>query len=342
MMPQIRKDPVTGRWVVFSPERLRRPVQYQFNDGGAEGGPDPFLEGNESFTPPEVFAIRDPQSQPNGPGWKVRVVPNRYPALRVEGDLDKEGIGFYDKMSGIGAHEVVIETPLAGVELEQQSLEDVVNVLKACRARFTDLMKDLRFRYLLIFKNVGPLAGASIRHAHAQIIALPVVPITMKQKLDACRDYFIRKDRNLFEDMLREELKLGERMVCENAGFAVFCPFAARFPFEVCVMPKQQRADFYQCSDHELVLLADVLKKVLMAYRVGLECPNYNLILHTAPVRQARNEEWPSQESDFRWHIEILPRLTGVAGFEFGTGFFINPMMPEEAARFLKEVKIDD
>ena len=245
-------------------------------------------------------------------------------------------------MNGIGAHEVVIETPDTDKDLELQSLENVVNVLKAYRARIVDLMRDSRFRYLLPFKNVGAFAGASMRHPHSQIIALPVVPMHLRDKLEASHQYFAQKDRNLFEDILRAEIKSAERMVFENAGYAVFCPFACRFPFEVCIMPKQQRADFHQCSDHELVLLADILKKILMAYRTGLERPSYNLILHTAPIRRGRAEDGASVDFDFRWHIEILPRLSGMAGFEFGTGFFINPVLPEEAARFLREVKTND
>jgi UDPglucose--hexose-1-phosphate uridylyltransferase len=340
-MPEIRKDGIVDRWVVFSPERLRRPLQYNLHPLEESHEPDPFVEGNESYTPPEVFSIRNPGSAPNGPGWKVRVVPNSFPALRVEGELRKEAVGLYDKMSGVGAHEVVIETPDAGMELEQQPLENIVNVLKAYRSRLADLAKDVRFRYLFAFKNVGALAGASMRHAHSQIIALPVIPINIREKLDAAKLYYEQKDRNLFEDILKAEIKSGERLVFQNAGYGAFCPFASRFMFEVTVMPRQQRAGFSACTDHELVLLADILQKVLRAYRVGLERPSYNLILHTAPVRCRAGEGWETMEQDFRWHIEIFPRLSGVAGFEFGTGFYINPMFPEDSAKFLREVKTD-
>ncbi|MDR1145862.1 MAG: DUF4921 family protein [Verrucomicrobiales bacterium] len=340
-MPEIRKDGIVERWVVFSPERLRRPLQYNQHPPEPADEPDPFAEGRESYTPPEVFAVRHSGTAPNGPGWKVRVVPNSFPALRVEGELRKDAVGLYDKMSGVGAHEVVIETPLAGVELEQQPLENIVNVLQAYRARLADLAKDARFRYLFAFKNVGALAGASMRHAHSQIMALPVIPINIREKLDAAREYYAQKDRNLFEDILRAELKSGERLVFQNAGFGAFCPFASRFSFEVTILPRQQRAHFHLCTDHELVLLADILRKVLLAYRVGLERPDYNLILHTAPVRLRKSENWDTLESDFRWHIEIFPRLSGVAGFEFGTGFYINPMFPEDSAKFLREVKTD-
>jgi UDPglucose--hexose-1-phosphate uridylyltransferase len=341
-MPEIRKDGIVERWVVFSPERLRRPMQYDLHAiEDANHEPDPFLSGNESYTPPEVFAIREPGSAANGPGWKVRVVPNHFPALRVEGELHKEAVGLYDKMSGVGAHEVVIETPEANVELEQQPLENIVNVLKAYRSRLADLTKDIRFRYLFAFKNVGLLAGASLKHAHSQIIALPVIPINIREKLDAAKKHYAQKERNLFEDILKAEIKSGERLVFQNAGYGAFCPFASRFSFEVMIMPRQQRCNFHNCTDHELVLLADILQKVLLAYRVGLERPDYNLILHTAPVRSSKSDDWDTMEQDFRWHIEIFPRLSGVAGFEFGTGFYINPMLPEDSAKFLREVKIN-
>ncbi|MDZ4788264.1 MAG: DUF4921 family protein [Blastochloris sp.] len=339
-MPEIRKDPITGRWVVFSPERLQRPNQFSGQEElSLEGGVNPFISGNESFTPPEVFAIREAGTEANKPGWKVRVVPNRFPALRVEGELNKEAVGFYDKMNGIGAHEVVIETSDPTLALEEQPLSGIVDVLKAYRARMLDLMKDSRFKFLMVFKNVGAQAGASQKHAHSQVMALPVIPLVLKEKLLPCRDYFALKDRNLYEDILRNEIKGKERMVYENAGYGIMCPFASRFPFEVLLLPKQQRADFHSCTDHELVLLADALQKVLLAYRTGLNVPSYNLILHTAPLRHGRKDQWHTLDFDFRWHIEILPRMAGIAGFEFGTGFHINSVLPEEAARFLRQVK---
>jgi UDPglucose--hexose-1-phosphate uridylyltransferase len=342
-MPELRRDPVVGRWVVFSPERLRRPNEYEFaRPEPTKPEENPFLPGNEAFTPAEVFALRDEGTAPNTPGWRVRVVPNRFPALRVEGELDKEAVGFYDRMNGVGAHEVVVETPDPKLALEDQPLSGVVEVLTACRARMIDLAKDTRFRYILVFKNVGPLAGASLSHAHSQLIAVPVTPIVVKEKLQACRRYFEVKDRNIYNDILRNERKLGERLVYENAGFTAFCPFASRVPFELCILPRKQAADFHASSDHDLVLLGDVLKRVLKACQRGLGSPNYNLILHTAPLRHPRKDYWSTIDFDFRWHIEIVPRLTGIAGFELGTGFYINPTLPEEAARFLREVKTDD
>jgi UDPglucose--hexose-1-phosphate uridylyltransferase len=175
-------------------------------------------------------------------------------------------------------------------------------------------------------------------HAHTQLIALPVTPIVVKEKLMAARAYYLEKDRNLFEDILKAERKAGDRVVFENDGFTVFCPFASRFPFETCLMPRRQQADFHASSDADLVHLAEALQKTLAAYATALNHPDYNLILHTAPFRRSRRpDSWTTIDADFRWHIEILPRLTGVAGFEFGTGFYINPTLPEEAANVLRE-----
>jgi UDPglucose--hexose-1-phosphate uridylyltransferase len=299
---------------------------------------DPFLEGHETYTPPELYAIRPNGGAANSPGWQVRVVPNRFPALRVEGDLEKEAIGFYDRMNGIGAHEVIVETPHPKLPLEKQSLQGVTRVLEACRSRILDLSKDIRMHYILIFKNQGARAGATMPHAHTQLIALPVTPIVVKEKLMAARAYYLEKDRNLFEDILKAERKAGDRVVFENDGFTAFCPFASRFPFETCLMPRRQQADFHATSDADLVHLAEALQKTLAAYATALNHPDYNLILHTAPFRRSRRpDSWTTIDADFRWHIEILPRLTGVAGFEFGTGFYINPTLPEEAANVLRE-----
>ena len=341
-MPELRKDPVVGRWIVFSPERQIRPERYRCEEmPPTKPEEDPFLEGHETYTPPELYAIRPNGGSANGPGWQVRVVPNRFPALRVEGDLEKEAVGFYDRMNGVGAHEVIVETPHPKLPLEKQSLQGVVKVLEACRARILDLSKDIRLHYILIFKNQGARAGATMPHAHTQLIALPVTPIVVKEKLNSARAYYMEKDRNLFEDILKSERKAGDRVVFENDGFTVFCPFASRFPFETCLMPRRQQADFHAASDADLVHLAEALQKTLAAYASALNHPDYNLILFTAPFRRSRRQDsWTTIDADFRWHIEILPRMTGVAGFEFGTGFYINPTLPEEAANVLREATL--
>jgi UDPglucose--hexose-1-phosphate uridylyltransferase len=340
-MPELRKDPIIGRWVIIATERGKRPSDYAAAPVEAlEPAKNPFAEGNEHMTPPEIFAFRDPKSRPNGPGWQVRVVPNKFPALRVEGDLGKEGQGLYDKMNGIGAHEIVIETPNSNLQLEQQPVEGVARVMETYKIRMLDLLRDGRLRYILVFKNFGKQAGASIGHPHSQLIATPVTPKRMKEKLVGAMQYYAYKDRSIFEDILKQELREGQRLVYENAGFVAFCPFAARFPFEVTIMPRRQSAYFAEIHPDEMLLLADVLKVTLQKLAKALNQPQYNYIVHTAPARYVHHGYWTTIDQDFRWHIEILPRLTLIAGFEVGTGFYINPTAPEEAAKYLREIPV--
>ena len=340
-MPELRKDPVVGRWVIIATERGKRPGEFvQQRVEPVNPSKDPFAEGNEQYTPPEIFAFRDPRSKPNGPGWQVRVVPNKFPALRVEGDLGKEGQGIYDKMNGVGAHEVIIETPNPSLQLEQQPVEGVARVIETYQIRMIDLLQDKRFRYILVFRNFGPQAGANIAHPHSQLIATPVTPKRIKEKLASAMQYYGYKDRSIYEDILRQELKEGTRMVHENAGFVAFCPFASRFPFEVTIMPRRQSAYFQDIQPDEILLLADVLKVTLQKLAKALNQPQYNYIITTAPARYPHSGYWSTIDQDFRWHIEILPRLTLIAGFEVGTGFYINPTPPEEAAKYLREIPV--
>jgi UDPglucose--hexose-1-phosphate uridylyltransferase len=213
-MPELRKDPVVGRWVVFSPERQIRPERYKCEElAPTRPEDDPFLEGHEGYTPAELYAIRPGGGSANGPGWQLRVVSNRFPALRVEGELEKEAVGFYDRMNGIGAHEVIVETPHPQLVLEKQNLAGIARVFDACRARILDLSRDARLHYVLVFKNHGALAGATMPHPHSQLIAMPVTPIVLKEKLAAARAYYLEKDRSLFGDILQAERKIGDRVV---------------------------------------------------------------------------------------------------------------------------------
>ncbi len=338
-MPEFRKDPLSSEWVIFAPERRRRPQDFKVSRETA-ATESPFIYGNEHMTPPEVYACRLDGSAPNKPGWKVRVVPNRYPALRVEGDLNKDAWGLYDHINGVGAHEVIIETPDASLPLEAQPVGDIVHVLEAFKARVVDLSRDSRLRYIQLFKNHGPLAGASLQHAHSQLIGTPVLPSRIKNKLECCRLYYTQKERNIFEDIIQQEKRTRDRVVYENNSFFVFCPYASRMPFEMAILPKRQSPDFHSCDIHEFSQLADALKASLLRLNYSLDNPCYNLILHTAPLRWSKKNLSNMVSEDFRWHIEILPRLTAHAGFEFGTGSFINPILPEEAAKHMRNVRL--
>jgi UDPglucose--hexose-1-phosphate uridylyltransferase len=335
MTPEFRRDPLHNTWVVFAPERQRRPQDY----AAATLSPtalDPFAEGNERLTPPEVFALRKEKTKPNEPGWRVRVVPNRYPALRIEGQLEAAPEGLYDRVTGIGAHEVIIETPQLKTALEDLSISGMAEVFATYRERILDLDKDSRFQHIYIFKNFGPSAGASLAHAHSQLVALPVVPPLVEGKLLRAREHFAARQRSLFSDILHTERTTATRMVAENDGYALFCPYASRFPFELAVFPRRHSPDFVSCSPQELYDLAEVVRFALQRLNAVLEKPGYNILLHTAPLKRPLNDRFASAKHDYCWHLEIVPRFASLAGFEIGLGAYINTVYPEDAARFLR------
>jgi UDPglucose--hexose-1-phosphate uridylyltransferase len=335
MTPEFRRDPLHDTWVVFAPERQRRPQDYQAATA-APASLDPFAEGNERLTPPEIYAARKEKTKPNEPGWRVRVVPNRFPALRIEGKLESTPEGLYDRVTGIGAHEVIIETPDAKTALEDLTISGVAEVFQSYRERMVDLDKDGRFQHIYVFKNNGPAAGASLVHAHSQLVALPLVPSFVEGKLTRAREHYARKQRSLFSDILHTERASGARMIAENDGYVLFCPYASRFPFEVAIFPKRHHAHFTSCSPNELHDLAEVVRFALQRLNAVLEKPGYNLLLHTAPLKRPGNARFASAEVDYCWHVEIAPRFGSLAGFEIGLGAFINTVYPEEAARFLR------
>jgi UDPglucose--hexose-1-phosphate uridylyltransferase len=337
-MPELRKDPVIGRWVIMATERGKRPTDFHPDPVTDDTGFCPFCEGHEDKTPPEILAFRNDGQAANRPGWDVRVVPNKFPALRVEGDMGKVGVGMYDKMNGIGAHEVIIETPDHLKKFHMHTRESLAKVFLAYQNRIADLSKDQRFKYILIFKNEGRQAGASLSHPHSQLIATPVTPKRMREKLIGAKDYFNYKDRCVFCDIIREELAQESRLVYENEEFVGFCPFASRFPFEMWVLPKRHSPDFQTLSYEQILLLSDLFINIMKKLAIALNQPQYNFVLSTGPVRWPRMGYWVTLDSDYHWHFEIMPRLTQVAGFEWGTGFYINPTVPEEAARFLREI----
>lgn len=333
-MPELRKDPVTGRWVIISTERRKRPSDFRA-ERYATSREDycPFCAGREDMTPPEIFAVRSNGSARNGPGWDLRVVPNRFPALQVEGGLDREADGMFDRMNGIGAHEVIIETPDHDKTLASMSEGEIERVLSAFRSRVLDLKQDRRFRYILLFKNHGAPAGATLEHSHSQLIALPIVPDFVRKEIEGARRHYAEKERCVFCDILRQELVADRRIILENADVVALAPYAPRFPFETWIVPRRHGARYEEAAQHELESLARLLKGVLLRVNRALESPSYNLIVHSAPFSEDASES-------YHWHVELMPKLTRVAGFEWGTGFYINPTSPEEAARVLRDAKV--
>ena len=333
-MPDLRKDPIVGRWVIVAKSRARRPHDFETTPKVRAGRLCPFCEGNEALTPREIIAYRNPGSQPNGEGWRVRVVPNKFPALEIEGDLQKRVEGIYDMMRGVGAHEVIIESPAHILSTADLSEEGLREVLWIYRDRLVDLKRDPRLVYGMIFKNVGEAAGASLEHSHSQLIVTPIVPIAVREEMHGSQEFFRFRGRCVFCDMVQQELASEKRIVLDLPGCVAFCPFASRFPFETWILPKAHRSHFETIDKQGIEELARTLQQVVRRIEAALDRPAYNYILHTAPFDT-------HELGHYHWHLEIIPRLTKTAGFEWGTGFYINPVPPEEAAAFLREVDIE-
>jgi len=343
-MPELRMDPIRQRWVIIATERARRPEDFQTPQEERRLEVCPFCYGSEDKTPPEVFAVRPSGSAPNTTGWRVRVTPNKYPALRIEGELGREGEGIFDRMTGIGAHEVVVENPDHERSLADLSVEEIRDVLLAYRERIIDLRRDRRFRYILVFKNHRAAAGASISHSHSQIIATPVTPFVVIQELRASQEYYLRKERCIFCDIIKQERAFGDRVVKDYGDYLLWTPFASSFPFEVWLFPMRHSHDFALLSDEELLVEARAMKDMLLRIKLTLHDPPYNFVLHTSPCltrRPGKPQYWGTIKYDYHWHLELIPRLTRIAGFEWGTGFYINPTPPEVAKEELGKVAIE-
>jgi UDPglucose--hexose-1-phosphate uridylyltransferase len=291
----------------------------------------PFCEGQEGKTPPEIAAVRRPGTAPNTPGWEVRVVANKYPALRIEGTSQVTTHGLFETMGGLGAHEVIIETPQHPLHPATMLPVQLGTVIWMYREVPFPVHQDDRFKYLLLFRNHGRTAGASLSHPHSQLIALPIVPKRAIEELESAQAYFAREGRCVYCDILEQETRERSRVVWENAEFLVFAPFAAWCPFECWIVPKRHEASFGNLSDQQIPALADAMHQTLGRLYHCLKNPPYNFIIHTAPY-DAKVGHF------YHWHIEIIPRLSQVAGFEWGSGFYINTVPPEDAARYLREV----
>jgi UDPglucose--hexose-1-phosphate uridylyltransferase len=331
-MSELRKDPISGRWVIISVERGKRPTDFMSPSKRKRGGFCPFCPGNEYTTPPEIMAFRPSDSQHNSLGWTLRVMANKFPALHIFGDLNKTGEGMFDKMNGVGAHEVIIETPDHMASLATMPLKGVEDALWAYHLRISDLKKDNRIKYVLVFKNEGDAAGASLEHSHTQLIALPIIPKLVREETESAKRYYEMKERCIFCDVINQELESRKRVIYENAQYVALAPFAPSAPFETWILPKKHQSVFCPL-DNSFGSLAEILQVVLKQIDKILDIPPYNFVLHTSPFNDEKNEY-------YHWHIELVPKLTKIAGFEWGSGFYINPTPPEESAKFMREAKI--
>lgn len=342
-MSELRHDPIHRRWVIIALERSRRPDEFHFAPAvpPSDEAPCAFCPGQEGSTPPELYAVRSSGS-PNGPGWSVRVVPNRQPVLAIEGDLDRRGHGIYDRMRGIGAHELIVETPEHNHRPHEIPLLQYASALNASRMRVADLMKDRRFKYTLLHRNFGVAAGSTVYHPLQQIVAMPVTPLNVSITLDSARAHFYLKERCVFCDVIEQELDEGSRLVHVDDNYISFCPYASRFPYELNIFPRRHQHLFTDLDDKATESLASHMLEVFRRLHTVLKGPPFNWALINGPNAQAgvaRAGFWTTLPYDFHWHIEVLPRLTPQAGFEWGTGLFINPTAPEDAAALLRDAK---
>ena len=330
-MSEFRQDTVSGRWVIVAPERAARPTDFPLQHRHSSGGGFcPFCEGNEDKTPPEITSLREPATEPDMPGWQVRVVPNRFPALRPEGTTERRGGTLFGCQDGLGLHEVIIESPSHIVSTAEMDLVALEQMMGVCRDRIQAASEDPRLAYAMLFKNVGAAAGATVEHSHSQLVVTPVIPPTVCDEMRGTRRHLEEHGTCLFCSMIDRETAEKTRIVFEGADFTAIAPFASCFPFETWILPRRHSSHFEKHSRETLGDLARVMYTVIAKLDTALSEPAYNYVVHTAPFGM-------KQAAEFHWHIEVIPRTTGVAGFEWGTGIYINPVPPEDAAAFLRE-----
>lgn len=333
MVPELRKDPISGTWVIIASERSKRPNDFAGPNEKQKGGFCPFCYGNEDKTPPEVLAYRTPGLEANRSGWSVRVVPNKFAAVQTEGELNPQTNNLCQTMNAIGAHEVVIESPDHNASLGSLPVAQAERVVRALCERYRAIAHDSRIQYIQIFKNSGGVAGASLEHSHWQIIAIPLVPEAVEREIANSREHYAVHRKCLFCDLLSQELEDNRRIVDQGEDFFIFCPYASRFPYELWIAPRNHLSNFGEMGERELAGLARAVKLAAGKLETAFNNPPYNIVLHTVPVQKG-------PELYYHWHLEILPRLTITAGFEWGTGYFINPTSPEMAAQVLRDIQL--
>jgi len=328
-MPEFRQDPITGRCIIIAADRSKRPRHYNDQAELAYSLGCPFCEGNEHMTPPEIYAQREVQSVKDKPGWRVRAVPNKYPALTDHGRWSAPDGSSYGTSAAIGVHEVIIEVPRHIANIGVLTQDQFINILLAYQARLNTLRKDPRWRCLLIYKNQGEAAGATLEHVHSQLIALPFVPKEVSAEITGVNRHYRSTGACFYCMMSRTEGDGETRLVSSTERFVAHCPFAPRFPYETWILPKHHSASFESISNEDIFDLARALRNVIMKLNGALQNPAFNYFIHSLPQDSA--------EHQYHWHIEILPQIAKAAGLEWGSGIHLNSVSPEDAARLLRE-----
>lgn len=331
-MPELRLNLITREWVIIATERAKRPDEFrQRRDKKYLPEHDkncPFCPGNEDKTPGEIMKVSSDGS------WKIRVTPNKFSALSFEGERKRINEGLKHLVSGVGRHEVMIESNLHNTPTALMPAEDVADILRVYKNRFLDIYNDPRIEHVIIFKNNGEKAGTSIEHAHSQIVGTPVTPMQVRDRIDETTRYFDNTGECLMCATVRSELSEGRRIILDTNHFVTFIPYAALSPFHTWIFPKKHNASFEDISDEEIADLAYNLKTVLSKIYHGLDNPDYNYVIRSESPKESGSEY-------FHWYLSIVPRVIQAAGFELGSGMYINTSLPEEIAEFLRKVKTD-
>ncbi len=327
-MSELRQNLATKEWYVIATERAKRPHDFtkekRHREDVEHSKKCPFCVGNEHMTPSPTYEVVE-----NGQ-WIIKAVPNKFAAFKPEGDTRRTVRGIYRKMEGVGYHEVIIESHIHNDFYTKMSLSHIEKIIKAYLNRFNTIIKDDRIETVIIFKNYGPSAGCSLAHPHSQLIATPITPTPMRNILEAAKRYYDDMGECAYCVMMEEELSEKERIVLENDSYVVFCPYASGGAFESWIVPKRHNPNFGSINEKEITDLAKVFKDLFSAYYYGLKDPDFNFVIKTPP----RDE---SNDRSYHWYIQVLPKLTKIAGFELGSGMLINVTLPEENAKFLRE-----
>lgn len=332
-MPELRQNFMTKEWVVIATERAKRPDQMVVHRAAkpavSYSDKCPFCPGHEDQTPPEILRLAD------GNGWKARVIPNKFAALSPEAKPERMIHRSMRSMGGFGVHDVIVETPDHSLAMAHMTDQHVSDILRIYKTRYTQLSLDPRIAHVTIFKNHGADAGTSLEHPHSQLIATPVISYQVRQRFQEALRHHDEYGECIFCQYIDEELEDGRRVVLESEHFVAAELFASPAPFCTHIYPRRHMASFGDISAVEITDLGRVLRSVLAKLYCGLENPDFNFTIRTAPAECVGVRY-------FHWYMSVIPRLTRTAGFELGSGMFINTVIPEQAAEFLRNVKVEN
>ncbi len=333
-MSELRQNVLTREWVIISPERAKRPDEFARKKNGervlAEYEPEcPFCVGNEHLTSDELYRI------PEKGSWKVRVISNKFPALSGRGERVRRVEGIYRSMTAVGFHEVIIENPIHNRTIALMADDEITDLLKVYRHRYKEIKKDGRIEAIILFKNHGESAGTSVAHPHSQLVATPIVPNQIRSRIDESIRYFDDTGECVCCRTVQDELHAKERLIFQSKNFVAFIPYAALSPFHIWIFPLRHASSFDEINDFEIKDLSKCLKAVLAKLYYGLNNPDFNYSVRSIPTRDIHTEY-------FHWYITIVPRVTKTAGFEIGSGMYVNTALPEESAEFLRGISVPD